>query len=345
MNTPMELVTRLDADIRSYEPSDLVVCNELVGVEVEMENILNRIPSRDLPKLKYWSPTEDGSLREGGIEYIFRQPLSGKDLVLAIRELDASFKRLEVLPSFSERTSVHVHMDIRNLLFSQFVNLVVLSTMFEKPLFRFAGPGRERNLFCLSVDEAESDIISLGQSLSAKAAEDVHMILNSAGKYAACNISSIFRHGSLEFRHHEGTMDPKQILDWVNILLSLKRYAMSQEELPTINSLRKISEDGIEIFIRTVFGKYADQLMYPNIEHDVINGIRQAQDIIFGSDMSKNISKPSLDYYSPESAFMKYLENKYPDRFAAYMKKDGSPANSPDEEMVRILESLGIQIV
>jgi len=347
MTLKMEDIAQNQADIRSYAPSDLVVSNELVGVEVEMEGILNKYALAQMPTFKYWRATEDGSLRDGGIEYIFAAPLAGKDLVSAIRELNTKLDAAKIVPIFSERCSLHVHIDIRNMTFAQFINFVVLATIFEKPLFKLAGTGRERNLFCLSVEEAEADIVTLGKYSKHDSLGDVHHGLRNTSKYSACNISSIFRHGSLEFRHHEGTMNPKRILDWVNILLSLKLYASHQQELPTINSLRKISENGMENFMREVFGRYADALMYRDIEHDVVGGIRNAQDIIFGSELHKIKVKPSLDYYSPESAFMKHMEMKYPEKFATYVKKDGkgTPPNGAEEEMVRILDALGIQII
>lgn len=345
MTATLEKITHITPDIRSYETSEFLVSSDLVGVEIEMENILSRIPK--LPELKYWRWVEDGSLRNGGIEAIFVQPLSGKDLVLALDEIEALWPTIEIEPEYNERTSLHVHIDVRELTFPQFINFVILASSFERTLFRFAGEHRARNLFCLSLEEAEGDVIKLGRCIKLGNPGDIRHALRDLGKYSSCNMASIFNHGSFEFRHHVGTHDKEQILKWINILLSMKRYAIGLDELPTVASLREISANGIGQYIESVFGAYAKYLMYRDIEHDVINGIRQAQDIIFGSDLANIKPRPQMGYYDPETVFMKYLQEKHPAKFKTYVaknKKGSKPVLDVEDEMLRILQELGVEV-
>lgn len=44
-------------------------------------------------------------------------------------------------------------------------------------------------------------------------------------RYYKVNFMAIPKHGTLEFRQHEGSIDPKAICAWADFSLSLVRYA------------------------------------------------------------------------------------------------------------------------
>lgn len=344
MSVTMEKVTGYDADVRSYQPSDLLVSNDLVGVEIECEGIGDK--TGRLGTLKFWRVTEDGSLRDNGCEFILKSPLSGKDLILALRELPAKLNIGELTPTYNDRTSLHIHIDIRDLTFNQFMNYVITYAAFEKPLFKFAGEHRQGNLFCLSHENAEGDLFKLSEAKNPKDHKVANYVLRRTNKYSACNIASSLRHGSLEFRHHVGTHDTKQILAWINLLLCMKKHAKTMDELPTVEALHRISDIGIEQYMAEVFGTHAEQLMYRDIEHDVMNGIRMAQDIIFRSEMMDNPPARSAKVADEGTPFMKYVKKKHPKKYDGLLGKKGAEPEefSPEDELVRVLQELGIDV-
>src|SRR5690606_37909972 len=72
----------------------------LVGVEIEYEHSgLAQFPESAAANL--WRRHEDGSLRDGGAELVFRAPLSGGRVVDAISYAELALKRCR----FSTRTS------------------------------------------------------------------------------------------------------------------------------------------------------------------------------------------------------------------------------------------------
>src|SRR3990167_102162 len=81
---------------------------QLIGIEVEVEKLINIQPN-----LLYWDMIEDGSLRKNGYE--FRSlALPAKVLVIALQELYQSLIENQPEHDFSERTSIHVHLDFRD---------------------------------------------------------------------------------------------------------------------------------------------------------------------------------------------------------------------------------------
>ena len=131
-------------------------------------------------------------------------------------------------------------------------------------------------------------------------------------KYSACNIAAVAKYGSLEFRNHEGTYDVERITKWINVLLLMKEAAISME-IPVEDIFSNISANGTDLFFRNVFHEYSVDLEYPNLEYDMYNGLRLAQDIIYSQklDASKYLPKVGEE----ESAFAIYYKKRKPKRF------------------------------
>lgn len=49
-------------------------------------------------------------------------------------------------------------------------------------------------------------------------------------RYYKVNFMAISKHGTLEFRQHEGTIDPKAICAWADFVLALVRYALDNPD-------------------------------------------------------------------------------------------------------------------
>ena len=124
-------IIEMRPDARSIPPTDELVSSTLLGVEVEMEKA-ERLTTT------YWDAKEDGSLRDGGVEYVFGAPYGGGDAIKALEELDKLVTE-KMKPSMSERTSTHVHVDVRDLTRDQLTSFILLYMVFEQPLFKYCG--------------------------------------------------------------------------------------------------------------------------------------------------------------------------------------------------------------
>ena len=196
----------------------------LFGVEIEVEG-------NNLPRvIKGWETVHEGSLRavngENGIEYIFSRPSNLKESVERVVAFDTAMGQDGANPIFSSRTSVHVHVDVRDFSIAQWFNYIVLWGIFEEPLIDFCGEERKGNLFCLSMKDAEGINSILRNVLITRRLN----YNENAIRYAAVNIAATRKFGSLEFRCMRGTKEANIIVPWLEILSSLRNAALRYDK-------------------------------------------------------------------------------------------------------------------
>lgn len=237
----------------------LVTSNHNVGVEVEIENVRydfqSDIPSSpnnsyfigcnasELPKIhKHWNIVRDNSLRNG-VEFIFNGPKKGAGIVEALGDMDlffSKFRRNNMPVRSSDRCSIHVHVDVRDLDESQLNRLIMLYMLVERILFAYVSPSRLKNNYCRPV--TDSSFKHILDSINTKSdpfvfSDAVSIIRTNCDKYSALNLLPIQNFGTVEFRHHQGTSDMNEVLDWVNILLSIK-LASNYDPSDILNTYR-----------------------------------------------------------------------------------------------------------
>lgn len=279
-----------------------------VGVEVELEGI-GFLPF----KLKHWNQKSDDSLKDNGVELVFKEPKAGTSILSALDELKQVFA---LKPRATSRTSIHIHVDVIDMEFRQFINLLKTYVILEKILYRLGGFERYSNNNCLPVS-TNIDFIKTVDLLERNVGNDNNIlrILNQSNKYSGCNLLSVVmfdeneprfndklknvvRRGSLEFRMHEGTTDSERILNWIRVLLKLKTYSMNNNIEDIINSFSMM---GGMPFISNVFQDMTpyivDNINIPDyqIEHELYEGVRNLQFIVHINQLDL-ISKEYVDH-------------------------------------------------
>ena len=277
-------------EIREFQTDPQIIGNRLVGIEVELEgmkNIGQLFRNQQHPML-HWTLTCDGSLRNAGVEFVLSQPLGGKDVLSALSKLDSlisDYSEQIGSPSFSERTSVHVHIDMRSESFSTLTHFIALFLIFEKTLFRTFGEGRDTNNYCQPVSsggllDTVSKMVDATQKREGNS--PIYHGVKGSSKYNALNIRSLYGLGSVEFRLHRGEWKSEKLLLWINTLLSLADYA-SKNELDFDKFSGNISMMGLDEFLISIFTEgygIIEALAYPEMWGDLLCGIRHAQDML-----------------------------------------------------------------
>jgi hypothetical protein len=261
-----------------YKPSFTFSCTDThVGIEVEVEGILTRDrvgAIRDDSKTivgYLWSNTEDGSLRNNGREFV-SIPVVGDGIVYAVDKLETYLNKNKscVGHEFSERTSVHIHVNARDMTLEQLANFILLYTAVEPVLYNFCGGNRHKNIFCVPLNQTSEDLSLYSFYNKVKAQDRASSILDSLRhwkKYCGFNVRPLFSYGTIEFRHMVGTMNTEKLLIWIDMILKLKKYAMNSnftslyEELPLLNTTSEYSR-----LIYDIFGTYSEYLMFSNIQ-------------------------------------------------------------------------------
>lgn len=274
----------------TYKGSNaLLLPKTRIGLELEVENAAGRSLETD-----YWATKLDGSLSERGREYVLSAPLFGKDLVVALDELEAHVEANPRIQATND-TSLHVHIDFRGIDAKTFTSFILLYYIFEKVLFKYAGPERKDNIFCLSLEDTEPDMGTLAGMLSAIAVDHTDMFsscVNSFPRYRGMNLNSLARFGSIEFRGHGMTYKKQEILDWINLLFCLKKAA---KRLSTTQFFNKpymyIKSEGLEIFTKDIFRKYTSLLnTYPGFYKDINSGVKLVRRLVNYNKSSTSLS-------------------------------------------------------
>lgn len=184
-----------------------------VGVEIEVENTVDIKPQG-------WIVERDGSLRgDTAREYKSKFPCTCLD---AFERLDDIYSRINAVREkkgkgmfdFNERTSIHVHVDVRDLSINQAKSAIKLYMIFEKSFFDLVGRERLHNIFCIPV--SESNVFNRNRGREWWQQWD---------KYCALNAQPVAGFGTLEFRQMMGNDNVRLIKSWVLLLASLVEYA------------------------------------------------------------------------------------------------------------------------
>jgi hypothetical protein len=290
--------------------------NTYVGIEVETEN-LSTWHSNFSP---YWKMTEDGSLRNNGREFV-SVPVKAFRVENALTSL---FKyQINQDIEFTERTSIHIHMNVRTMTLEQLKTMILLYLVFEKALFRYVNAERYNNIFCVPLNET-----SFGENLTYLFHTD-RLAINWS-KYTALNLCPIFEKGTIEFRHLHGTKDVKEIVNWINLILCLKKAALKNsseylwDKVRTLNTSSQYHE-----FANEIFGTFIINLDDRSLIEDMASCVTYVKSRCFNntwrSDLATSIKKDSPLYQFSIYNQIKRIYNPW-------LEQPTSPPNLLQEE-------------
>jgi len=268
----------------------------LVGIEVEVEGNHFRKGDSDLsddeegefsPIPIPWVYHHDGSLRgEDNAEYVLRNPIQFEEVGPALGTLWDMFDKDGTVLSESNRTSVHVHLNVQEFYLNRLCSVLALYFSVEELLTAWCGETRVGNLFCLRVKDAPAIITRLKEYFktngSYKFSDGMH--------YAGLNPQAIQKLGSVEIRTLRGVTTPDVIEKWVSILERL--YKLSEEYPDPRKICDVFSAHGPQGYLCEVLGEHAFEVMefsgYTNeqINNALYEGIRAAQELCYSCDWS-----------------------------------------------------------
>lgn len=261
--------------------SDEVVFHSRVGIEIEVEGYEGRRRDRfiqrpgvipnDNENLDLWRIVNDGSLRNGGAEFV-SIPVAGVNITQALEQFDTFIEDKDL--TISERAGVHVHLDMTDATLKQLRNFLVVYTIYEKDIFNYVDEDRMNNPYCVPITES----LELQDLLSSFSGSDrnIHSAVNRWPKYSALNCAALLRYGTLEFRMHEATLDTARMLEFINLILSMKRFVFTNPKITiqTIIDSVCLDAEGLtkEVYKDTILEEYTEERMQRMLE-----GARVAQ--------------------------------------------------------------------
>ena len=292
-----------------------------VGIEIECEG--NTFRRTELPI--EWVYHKDGSLRGAdNAEYVFKKPLKFAAVPAAINNLWDMFKTDGTELDVSNRTSVHVHLNMQKFHMNRLCAFVSLYFAVEEILTEWCGDHRIGNLFCLRARDASAIVTQLKKFIQSDGRYEIREGMH----YAGLNAQALYKFGSIEIRTMRGVSDPETILDWVAILERLYVLSAEYPDPRVIPSL--LSSEGPMAFLDMVLGDKAhtvrSQVSYTpdRLRTALYDGIRLAQDLCYCRDWSDFTTATKIDPFSsnrkPISAQigMPMIINQIPSPFSQF---------------------------
>ena len=207
----------------------------LFGVECEVEG--ERLPYM-LPRGLPIRVEMDGSLR-GGLEYVFSKPLKKEIALKSLSVLFSQFVEANSKLDYSFRTSTHVHVNVSDLEVKKVLNIIFLYTLVEDLFVHYCAEHRRGNRFCLRFKEAQHLYHILEQMIryaQVGREENVIDVLDQqVTKYAALNLYTLRKYGTLEFRSLEGTNNLEKISKWMDAIENLVTVAQKFDSISALH--------------------------------------------------------------------------------------------------------------
>ncbi len=308
---------------------DVPVSGDKYGIELEIEafDIKKSVP-------KTWHVKEDGSLRNGGREFV-SDPLEFKHIENSLTQLFSCLSLCE--DSYSERTSVHVHCNVRDLSTDNIASMALLYLVVEGIFFSYVDKSRSKNIFCVSLNQFQAAEALSNCFYKPDMGNGMHW-----EKYSAFNLLPLSQFGTIEFRHMQGTSDVPYIVAWIEAINQLKTQAQKHtfdEWFAQISVLNNTSE--YYSFARRLFGDCADKmfrgLSYSDYKNLMYPGIVQAK-------LWQVLNQQKVDAEIKAKAKVKKIQNILLWDDTVLMQAQGQPATPATETMAQMPRARNVRI-
>ena len=212
------------------------------GIETEIEGY-NHITRT------HWKIVSDSSISGDNSFEIVSPKLQGED---GLRQLKTVVLILRGLEAQVNRTcGLHIHFDASEFSAETWKNIYKNYAKLEKVIDSFMPESRRENNnnFCRSVRvrnfERKIDEITNLQDAEA-AVRRLHRELTNSSRFYKVNAEAYFRHRSIEFRQHSGTINFKKISNWILFLARFIEFSkQANASCETMETMRCFLPDEI----------------------------------------------------------------------------------------------------
>jgi hypothetical protein len=226
------------------------------------------------------SVVEDGSLHEWPAFEINTQPTNGD---LYLKHIDDLCDGLRLIGADTTKAcGLHVHVDSRDITYYDLRKVAILYDRAEAALFQLCAPRRLNNNYSLicgyqfvapykepkmwkrhiygSVYGQIHGQIILPKN-GRKAVHHERRDKYGTQRYRALNLHSFFYRGTIEFRHHEGTVDAEEIKNWSLTVAHLIEAAATMTE-PQVEALPTSGRELLKAITPSRLHRWLDAKFY-----------------------------------------------------------------------------------
>ena len=222
---------------RTNNRGNVYVINRNFGIELEMYNVnvgdlANAMRNESVEfesesynhtTRRHWKAVHDGSISGSNAIEVVSPILQGENGMQQVKSVCKALNSLNA--KVNKSCGFHVHFSATDFTIKQWRNLFINYALFETHIDKMMPVSRRdsNNTYCQS---KKSQILANIRRIDAAA--DLREITNAISqhtRYVKLNAESFWRHGTVEFRQHSGTVDFSKISAWLEILNSLINYS------------------------------------------------------------------------------------------------------------------------
>lgn len=173
--------------------------------------------------MRKWKLVPDGSV-SGGMELV-SPPISGDEAFNSIRLACDVLEREGA--TVNRSCGLHVHIDMTSANVQTFKKLTDLYIQYEIVIDSLQPQSRRanNNTYCQSVKDTRKAALQSASSVQA-----IAQAINRGSRYAKLNVTSYWKHGTVEFRQHSGTTSATKIIQWVQLCLRMVEAAHRDQQ-------------------------------------------------------------------------------------------------------------------
>lgn len=159
------------------------------------------------------------STPEQGLELV-SPPLRGVEGFAQIEKVCAVLGRLGA--RINTTCGLHVHIGARNEQLGFFKNLITLYERFQGVIDTTLPVSRRDNTYCRPISILPAHLTSARSVADvARAISQTPDASRDGTRYKKLNLKSFWAHGTVEFRHHSGTVEATKVIEWVKLVIGL----------------------------------------------------------------------------------------------------------------------------
>ena len=158
---------------------------------------------------RHWKIVSDGSVEGAYAAELVSPPLSGKRGITTLRKVISAIKAAGA--RVNDSCGFHVHVDSHDLSPNQVMAVVQRYGFFEKRIDNFMSIQRTNSNWAKRVNGRYLNSMIQNHNFSSL---EFKTFARYSDRYRKVNIASLARHGTIEFRQHEGTVNPDEVVNW-----------------------------------------------------------------------------------------------------------------------------------
>ena len=238
----------------------------IIGLELETEGLSHHIDYESLVKKIGFDAHADGSLRGNSTEFISK-PMESSVALGALLKFFELTKFTE--ENYSDRCSIHVHVNCTDMNMEQLSAVALLYTVLEEILFEFVGGSRDSNIYCIPWNQCRNHLDLVNDFLL-----NPNVALKRWSKYTALNLLPLSSQGTIEFRQMHGTADMKKITTWINLIGAIFRYAKNTPLEDLVQEIRGLNTV-------STYEMFFTKVLYGQLPYNEVYQAKLEEGIIF----------------------------------------------------------------